>query len=361
MISFLVYGLTFACTLCGANLSNKNFKNKGSKIFGALMIFVPLLLVAGLRANTVGTDTQLVYYEYFYQRFGASNDSIFATSEFCFALLAKISYHLTHSYNGFLTIVGAFIAFFSTIGILKSSQDEKTIYSALVFLTFVFFDSLNLVRQMCAVSMIFAALDLLKKDRPIHFLVVLVISCFFHNSALICALIFVFYLLSKKKNSTLKALLLVILGLLPFVLPFVFDILSNISYFEKYVKLYSNLNFDISISNIALFIYNLPIYILVLVNYKKILKEDKFSYTLLLMCYMSAVCTLFKFSMVWLTRLTLYFSISYAYLIPKCIKYSKDKNLLSVVVILYCIVYFIFYYCIRGNSNIYPYHFFFEG
>ena len=360
VLSIVVYSFAFANTIFW--VSKYKPINKKSKLLGLLpflFALLPLVLIAAFRAPSVGTDTGIAYYQYYYLEYGNSYKSIFDSSEFGFIALVKIGYFLFHSYNGFLFIVAFFITFFSLVGLLNSSTEQMVAYSCLLFLAFIYFDSFNIMRQMCAVSLIFAALPLLKKNRLLLFILIVLLSSIFHNSSIICLLIPLFYILRKKGFILIKILLLFILGLLPFILPFVFQQLSNVSYFSKYVLLYSNFQFSVSFLSLSLFIYNLPIYFIVAFYGKELLKKDTFNYVLLMMCFMSAVCALFKLSIVWVSRLYLYFSISYCFLLPECIKLSANKTVLSLALVAYSVLFFIFFYFIRGNSDIVPYKFYF--
>ena len=324
-----------------------------------LLACLPIVIVGGFRAKSVGTDTYMFYYPYWFTVYNIY-DFPLPSTEFGFVILIKLAKILFGTdYTGMLLVVSTFTTIFSMIGIIRAPQVCKGLYVALLYLCFLYFESFNVMRQMCAVSVIFASLHFLEEKQPVKFLLATCFALMFHNSTVICLLILGFYILGEWPY--IRRILPYIIVLTPPFLVAIFRILAMIPFFSKYVQLYSNIQYDFSLTNLAPVIYNLPAYIIVFIDRKKLLENSgidrTFVYVLLMMVLTAFTCNLFKIGMVWLARLAMYFSIAQYILLPLCERFYKQKHLYRFAIIAYCACYFVLFYFVLGNGEIYPYEF----
>lgn len=377
MFSIFVYFISIIFCLCMISFAQKCYAfnvinskkhlldNRIAVVIALLAASLPLIVLGGFRAGSVGTDTIGIYYPYYYFPYSVWDYDLPQT-EFGFVILIKIArMFFGVDFTWMLVIISVFTTMMSMIGILKSSIRCKVLYVALIYLCFLYFDSFNIMRQMCAVSIIFASLHWLDEKKPFLFLAAVVFATSFHNSAIVCLIILLFYFF--RENKIVRELLPIAIITTPIFLVEILNVLAMIPFFEKYVRLYSNINFGFSLANFALIIYNLPAYILIFMNRKKLitLKVNKdegetldvFNYVLIMMTLMAFTCNLFKLGMVWISRLSSYFAISQCILLPQCELFVKQRLIFRIVLVLYCVFYFVFFYFIQENANIFPYTF----
>ena len=370
MFSFCVYFVAISCCLAFITFCRKyylshvlerkivSFNNRLVVLLSLLLACLPLIIVGGFRAKSVGTDTYLIYPSYFTTY--NIHDAPLPLTEFGFTILIKLAKFLFGpNYTGMLLVVSIFTTVFSMVGILRAPRPCKGLYLALLYLCFLYFDSFNTMRQMCAVSVIFASLHLLEEKKPFYFLLAVCFALIFHNSTVICLLILCFYIVSELPF--IRRILPYVIVLAPIFLVTIFRILALIPFFSKYVQLYSAIQYDFSLTNFALVIYNLPAYVVVFMNRKNLIENSgldrSFIYVLLMMVLTAFTCNLFKIGMVWLTRLAMYFSPAQYILLPLCERFYKQKRFYRFAIIAYCCCYFILFYFVLGNSDIYPYQF----
>lgn len=362
IISFVIYLFIIIFFTSYFFLINQSLvvNRKGRVLFrNSLFICLVLLLFllsifTSLRSINTGTDTYGIYYQYFYDWYIIKKIPYFGY-EYGFYFLVKIAGCFSNSYTNLLFVVGLFVTFFSFIGIINSRAFVNVGYVAFLFFCFLFFNSFNIQRQMCAVSIVFAGLHFLYEKKPICFLLSVFVATLFHTSALCCLIMLVYYLICEYKLTKIRNIIVFGTIALPALLPFIFKSLSYVSFFDKYVQLYSGLNFEISISNLALVIYNLPFYLFVYFYRKKLVSKNSFNSILILMLIMNFTCNFFKVAMVWISRLADYFVIANFLLIPQCRNFIKNKGFFDLFLFFYGFGYFIIYYGVLLNHNIIPY------
>lgn len=152
-------------------------------------------------------------------------------------LLIRIGYALDSPY--FYFIMAAFLMMmFFYLGIKKHSRDY--FLSALCFIGFpmFFLESLNIVRQFVAISIVFYSITYIHERNPFRFLFCILLACMFHITAFVAVIMYAVNLpfFGRKFNLSLF-LLSVPAGKL------FFTALSSLSGFSK-VAYYLNLNSD---------------------------------------------------------------------------------------------------------------------
>lgn len=328
-----------------------------------ILIVLILSLFGGVRAYDVGTDTYSIYYQGYYANY-CLNGNVYTGSEIGFYLILRLGYALFRSYTGVLLIVSALTAVFFVCGLLYFKNRVDITYVILIYLCLVYFDSFNIQRQFLAASIIIFGLRFLDRKRYWEFILTALCAFTVHVSSIVCVVLLLFKLF-ENKNKLLVALCVVIIAAMA-GMPLILNVLTRIPFFnEIFPRSYlDQINFDISLTNLSLVILYLPVFAVVAIFGRKLIKLDKRNKLYVLMVFMSFICALLKIYMVWYTRFILYFSFSFCLTMPQCFnkdvvsiyKERKWEIVLKVCVIVYSIAYFIINYIILGNGMIYPYH-----
>lgn len=174
---FIYISLFIFCCSLSAFADRKNNKQL------LIGIVIALTFIAGFRSYTVGLDT--VRYAEFFQLIADGTPEYAYGLEKSFkilcALLLKICAH-----PSFLLLFFAFIT--NTFIFLRLWDFRKTAslgwMTACYYISFYFY-SFNVIRQMCAVAIIFFATRYITRRKYLIFLIYVAVAFIFHKSALI--------------------------------------------------------------------------------------------------------------------------------------------------------------------------------
>lgn len=190
VFSIILYGLIISfvtCLSCIAQIKNKQYFN--------YIVIIILSTLIGFRNDSVGIDTPAYYEKIYY--------IINGNSEYVYGLETTFKY-LCSSLSVILNDVTSILFLFAILTIslvVFRLWDFKNIASY-PFMMFVFcscfmFYSFNIMRQMCAVAIIFYATRYLEKDNIKKFLLLSLTSLFFHYSGVLAILYLGIYLFAK--------------------------------------------------------------------------------------------------------------------------------------------------------------------
>lgn len=155
-----------------------------------ILICIEMILFAGFRALNVGADTTtylnaLTYYKNLPQGEILKAPLVYPFDfEVGYFLLTKICAFLRMSSTAFLFVVAilVYIPLFAFI----NKYSENPLISVLSYIAFGFFAySVGLFRQMIAIAICFCGIPFIKKRKPVKYLLVCVLACLFHFTALI--------------------------------------------------------------------------------------------------------------------------------------------------------------------------------
>lgn len=361
MIYLLFIFCVLALTVCYRNVNGGQTLVLGRRVrlnaerlaVGALIVLI-VSLFCGLRAMSVGTDTQSIYYPYYYVAYCLQNRGYEGT-EIGFYLVIRLGYLLFRSYTGVLVFVSFLTTLFFFAGLARYQDRVNLPLCMLLFLVFLFFPSFNIMRQMLAVSVVVFALRFLEEERAAPYLVWVAAAALVHNSAVV-ALVLLAVQLSRRRRGLFCAFLAA-LCCLPLLLSPAMALAEKIPFLSRYAERYP-LSFDFSVKNLSYVIYFFPAFAVLLYHRRALIARDGRNVLLLVMALLVFECSLFKFYVVWLSRLMNYFLISFCVLLPQCValcRTAAGKSWLKLFLIAYCIGYFVLFYIVLGNSGIYPY------
>lgn len=196
----------------------ENTNNKVLKV--TLYIFAIIIpsVLAGVRDSSVGTDVN-VYGKRFYNISRQSETllELFAnlslqgvTSEYLFHLLNFVLSRFFYDYHAGLFAYSLITSSFFFLGYvnLKRMYDVSIGTGMIFYYLSLYNTSLNAMRQIIAVSMVFYAVTFLLQDKIVKFFLLFILAFFFHSSAIFGILFLIIYLLVRDREQSKKKLVL---------------------------------------------------------------------------------------------------------------------------------------------------------
>lgn len=214
----MIYCVCFLLSSLLFYLSEKQPKSRVS--FSVIALFIPCFL-AGIRADTVGTDVS-VYLEPMVENVrNALNFRDYMLSSWQQGWVVR---GVADIEIGFSFLVYFIIKLFNSIYVLQfvvqlltiwpiyfglREKNEKNLWlGMLVYFCMFYNNSLNIMRQSISIAFVFLAFQYLFNEKRKEFIIFLVVACLFHNSAVLGFLIWFIYEFIRmrifKKRRTLK-------------------------------------------------------------------------------------------------------------------------------------------------------------
>ena len=191
---------------------------KRNKKWLLLIPIAVLSLVAGLRASTVGTDTQnvLATMEYCYRHHFWDH-----SKEWLFYFLCEYLMKFWYNTSFVLTVFAVlnYVLIFARLWDFRETIHMGT--SVALFLLFYFGTSMNIVRQSMALAMVFYATRFLERKKYLRFFICVAIASLIHVSAFFAAVIPILYIFAEKQF-TVRKLFAVLMYLFSFIVASVY-------------------------------------------------------------------------------------------------------------------------------------------
>lgn len=347
------YIIVCLITLLFAHFADSNYGRSAVKTIIPLVCIVILNTVfAGARDFGVGIDTT-VYIQLYYDSAKYLSFQDFIVNEEGwdrgFLLLSLLATKISKDAQSLMFIVELFIIGITTAGAYnaKKSLNFTFVSFYLVFFLLLYADSLNLMRQFCAMALLFYGYSWLLKEKWRIALIFHIIAYFFHTSSLCFLLVPITYSISilegkKKYYYAVFAFVavLIAMGSYYFILAQLGDMgLYTDVYNERYGES-SKYESENSFSWVLLTHWRyviplvLPIIVIISGKIKKMFSEQEF--------YMGIVITSFaiiisqaQFIMVYFGRFSYYFIYIYILYISMVISSQKTYKLLNVFYIIF--------------------------
>ena len=316
-----------------------NKKNALSIDLSRIFVFLDIILmivIMGLRANTVGTDT-IIYLDFY---------KTFAKHSF-FENITIFNYqNLEYGYVMFNTIVGHFfneqiflfivaIVIYIPIFIFIKKKSKSAVLSLFIFLCFGFFNqSFNISRQWIAIGILMISYHYVIEKKFWKFMLFVFCAALFHKTALIFAII---YPLSFIKNIS-KNMIIFYFAISAIFILFgsqITDILQNIFYASYELKR----NGDIGLS----IIINLAILLTLLYFRHSFEKNSKDANLLIIISALTILFNILGIYMDLFSRVMLYFKIFYIISIPNMLSSIADSNTRRLLSISIIVLFSLFY------------------
>ena len=333
----------------GSNLKSKDDYRPG--IVFSILVFLPLILIAGYRDSWIGDTVAYVgaykglpssVSEYLGQVDWSSKDPGF----YVFSVFIKSIFG--PDYRAWLIIIAAISGICIAVGYKRYSIN-------IVISAFLFFASadffgwmMNGMRQFLVAAILFAFFPLLQKKRYVWFILIVLLISTVHQT---CLVVIPLYLCALGKPFNKRTIVFLVLCL--FAVVFVGDFLHilndtlqgtaysrNISYFS-----------DDGTNILRVLVYSIPA-ILAIIKRKEITDETpeiiKISINMSLITVGFYVISMFT-SGIHIGRLPIYFSLFNYVLLPWELKYLFDENSGRMLRGLMYIFYFVFYCVSMGR------------
>ncbi len=192
MDSLLLYYTTFGCSSVISSFSNKLIKSKWLKY--GLAVLLPVL-VSTLRYG-IGTD----YFSYFYYYDEIASGNIKTHMEALFTALNYLAFLVFNRYRAVLFLSSLLISTFVYFSVTTVFSGWRSGLSMWIFYCVYFSASLNVMRQIIALSLVIFALVNLKNGGILKFILLVFLATLFHISALIAFSFLMIYFLSGTKR-----------------------------------------------------------------------------------------------------------------------------------------------------------------
>lgn len=316
-----IYILMFVYAVLFSFLAMKQ-KRKAGRIVCTVLATIPFILVSSIRYD-VGTDYLFRYVpDYLNISAGRNVDNM----EPLFKLLMRICIFISENYVTLFIVTSTIIISLIMISIYKNSKNM--LLSVIIFVVgSYFFQSLNIVRQFMAVSVLFFSYKYLLEKNRIAWGISLVIAFLLHTSSII----FIVAIFLDRKVLSLKFLVvsciiitLVGLTILQFVLHFLGNSNDvNLRKYYAYIAMEGDLNFSSLIPEILTYLYLYYRYLHAKKNNVEIDKEGIFFIN---MQFLAVICTLMNTYSQLFFRITLIFSIFKILSIPYFYQLRKMEN-----------------------------------
>lgn len=253
MQTYLIYFSTFFIVFLMACLAQRKNK-KAYMIFAAIV----LTFIAGLRANTVGIDTQ--GYTELFARIAQGRLDLAYGLEISFKYICAFLLAIWNNSN-FLFLIFALITNILIFVRLWELREYISLpWAVIIYFAGFYFTTFNIVRQFVAVSIIFFATRYLTKKKYFKFLLFVAIAFLFHKSALLGVLLVAFDIFAWKHLTNKQKRLLTLFWILGIIVVLLFGALI----IGRYVNYFKNIQFDFGIVvfiKMALFVFTVALLI----------------------------------------------------------------------------------------------------
>lgn len=178
--TIILYCAVLATIFFLAKVAQKSQK----KNYIGIIVFL-LTMLAGLRKNSVGIDTY-TYVRYLDLIRNGQFNYVWGM-EYTFKVILLLLGRIFEGYTPFLIIM----ALITNLCIVMRLWDFRDVtrfeWAILVYYTMFYFYGFNIMRQMCAVAIVFWSSRYIEKGKYLPFLIGVAFACLFHTSAILGA------------------------------------------------------------------------------------------------------------------------------------------------------------------------------
>lgn len=355
------YIICFTVTLFLAYISEKLLK-KEKKTIGIIFLVgsmaVPCL-IAGIRSLTVGSDINSYFNVLYHNYINPINKLIpimnKANVEFGYAYVMYLAAKVKDIH--FSLLVSQLCVCFPIYFYAYRERNNTSItLTILIFLLTMYCQSLNLMRQSIAISIIILSVSYFKQKKYSKTFFLCILATLFHSSALMAILVYyVIYICKLKKNSYIYifALFIAIVLVTAFTDFFLMILPNRYSVYLSSAYSFSNFNITSLIKKIFWIVLSLMFL-------RNIKRKSQEKYSIALACFTFFVVDFILYFMSMRVsmagRIGYYFLYtSYFLFIPIFKDIFKQKRTIVVLLIVVLIVFWYNMVVINDADNIYPY------
>ena len=377
-----VYWLCFAVSILLIGFTEK--KQKVTFITASFFALLIPCLIAALRADTVGTDIGVYVKPMFEKARDANSFSEYWNSswfcvwrlkfvyehEFGFSALVYAASKLTGNLGGVLFCIQActIVPIFTALALNKKNAPVWP--GMLVYFLMYYNCTLNMMRQWMAMGVLLLVFQLLLQKKYWVCMILFCIAFLFHySSLLLLPIVAVWWFLGRFNRCTLvqgririsaKTLMVIlifmvgVLVLLNLKLILQLIVQVGLSRFSSYLK-----GNDLSLM-LGQVILRLPVILITLFSWRRLRKATPEAPFFLAMLLLDLLASQLVSIADYTLRISFFFSYFSILLVPYLFKYQKsrfEKTVVALIMIGYCVLYWLYFYVYLGAHETYPYYF----
>lgn len=380
----MIYIVCFLVSCIFFWLSEKCKSRFAKNVFAVIAILFPCIL-AGLRADTVGTDVK-VYVEPMYN--AAKESHTFSAYmnqrwfviwrymyvkdfEIGFSLVVFFIQKLGGSFAMVLFVIQLLIIGPIYLGLKKLNNPYPICFGMFVFYCLFYNTSLNMMRQWIAMAILFMAFPYLVSEEKKKYCILVLMACLFHNSAIMGLAILAVYMYSTKRKDSIKIANFKLDEAMSPIKVFVYGCVALLSLniittilshtgLSKYVGyIQGNTGLYLLPNQILL---RLPIILLFVIRWKRILKADRLAPFYGSMLVLDLLASQLMSINAYAFRIGSFFSeynmLSYSAIVyAGNKKYRTNRYVALLYVLANMLYYWVYYYVITGTHATFPYAF----
>lgn len=318
------------------------------RLLGSLFMVasIPAVLISAIRFN-VGTDYNVVYWHGFLRTIGTNETGI----------LSRSFVDICHFLQLFTKSPVIFFVFSSCVIYpliflyIKRTEPRIFLPVILFFVSGLFFDSLNAVRQYMAIAVWLCGFPFIQEKKPLPYLLFSALAAYLHSTALLLLPMYVLYHIQLKRKW-----FVILLGCAVVGNPLLRQIMLFIMAHTRYSYYFNSANFVVD-PELAGTVYALLFTVVAFVLYQRIEKAEAGNYYLWsLLIYDAAIFMSYFFPQ--MGRVATYFKFQlFINFIPLLLGMlpEKKRRFYTVAVVCFLILATLFMKFYLGHSNVFPY------
>lgn len=327
---------------------------KNKKAVFLVLNLIPMAVVAGLRADSVGTDLRPLYITIFRSGDAYSWYAMYDV-EMGWLVLADIMQGISSSEILYLLVMATIT--YGLIG-LSFYKSSKSLYmSLLLFLGMgMYCTSFNAMRQYMAAGFLCLAYTKLLDEKIKQALILVTVACAFHRSALVMLPLIILYRFLNSQKRYYFFSFLAVAGI--WLMGFGYQQIAGA--IPKYANLYIDSEYADARAIGLWFILALgAILYYIWINFKTTWLKYSFDKirsfnAILLLIYALIIISSYKINI--LSRLNIYFELFLCFVIPFFFSFHKTKNnIIANVIITILMVGYLSVFLAKGSSDVVPY------
>lgn len=212
----MTYFLTFLTSTLSCQIANRCYKNDKIKKFllwSMICLAIPST-IAGVRSSVVGYDVELYLNRVFELASHRSSilsylieiTALFPNIGMGFSTIIYVIAHIFKDVHWAYFFINLIPFLFIYIAIYRNKNIQNRGFVWFVILLLLYNVSLNLMRQMIAVSIVYFAQEYVKKKQLGKYIVTIIIASLFHDTAIVFITIFFVYWFIHNKASYVRML-----------------------------------------------------------------------------------------------------------------------------------------------------------
>ena len=309
-------------------------------VFSALC----LALLCGLRAENVGTDTHT--YTTIFETI--QSGGLHFDSDIGFYYIVKFIIGFTNSVPLTFALISIITVSFIYYTIWYYRRQGSISFMVFIFICFFYPQMFNIVRQMLALAVVFAATTQLEQKRPFVFCLILALATSIHISSLVCVGFLAVHILQNLKNKPIIFYMVVVLFLVFFIyfyssVTLIYD--TRFAYMQEDYQ--TTLGYEVLAQLITL--------VFLMISNYKIIKNDAEYTRISIFCIIGIVLSVITANAGEASRIAYFYTIYYILFAAVVLKDLPNRAIGYWGFFLLGLLNFVYRISVSGWYGIYPY------